>query len=76
MNLLPVDRTSNAWRLVVRYASERIAELTEECVSLTTSDEQRRVCAARIDELRSLIQAPEQTKRATEMRETEPRGTY
>jgi hypothetical protein len=74
--LLPLDVTSTAWRAVKDYADARISILTAECVDMATTADRRSELAARIAELRELLCAPSATLRATEMRETTPRGTY
>jgi hypothetical protein len=65
---LPVDTTSAQWRAVTAYVEARIEELKEVCCSTASSDEQRRMAAHRIEELRELLSAPERTKQMTEHR--------
>jgi hypothetical protein len=70
--MLAVDATSSEWRAVVRYAESRIAELTATCVSTSSSDEQRRNAAQRIEELADLIAGPTLTRHRTEHTQVNP----
>lgn len=74
---LPIDPHTSAWHAVDRYVTERIAELTEECIGTETEARRRDQLAARIAELRELLSAPERTRRGTEMAASHaPRSTY
>lgn len=76
MPVLPIDRNSGVWRLVAQYAHERIALLTETCTSLTVTDDERRIAAARIAELRELLEAPAEAVKLGTNRAEHPRETY
>lgn len=66
--ILPIDSGSAQWRAVVTYVEARIEELKDVCCSTASSDEERRMAAHRIDELRELLTAPERTKQMTQHR--------
>lgn len=74
--LLVIDRQSGAWRAVVQYAQERMALLIETCTSLTVTDAERRDAAARIAELRELVEAPAEAVKVGANRAEHPRETY
>lgn len=77
--ILPADTTSPQWGLVKAYCEARIAELTEECISVGSTDEQRRNSANRIEELRDLLSAPSRLRAKTEYRMAnahKPNGVY
>lgn len=76
MALLTIDAGSNAWRAVQVYAVQRMSELTEQCVSITATDDQRREAAYRIAELRELMDAPNEAQKVGRMKTDEARGTY
>lgn len=63
---LAVDMTSGAWLAVERYAKQRIADLTADCVSLTASAADRDRAAYRIAELQELLTAPRRTLAITQ----------
>lgn len=67
-DILNVDANSSQWREVVRFIEARIAQLTEDCVSIGSTAEQRAFAAHRIDELRELMTAPQRTRTKTEAR--------
>ena len=56
--LLAIENDSPAWVKVREYCGGRITELTARCVALAATDAERRDAAARIDELRLLLDAP------------------
>ena len=62
-NLIGVDATSSTWREVVEWAQRQIDTHTASALSLGASDQERRDAAVRIDELRSLIDAPQRSMR-------------
>ena len=72
---IDIDSNSPAWISVAGYVRDRVATLTELCTSCVTTDQDRRHAAERIDELRSLLIAPDETRRAAELR-TPMASTY
>lgn len=66
INLLPMDTTSAAWRMLSTYIDRRRQELAAECCALNVSAERRQELAARIAELDELRAAPEAAKRHAE----------
>lgn len=74
--LLVVDRNSGVWQAVARFVQARIAILTETCTSLTVTDIERRDAAARIVELRELLEAPDEAVKVGANLAAQPRETY
>ncbi len=68
MIALAVDVTSAEWRRVAEYIEARRAELIDEMDSLTATPEERFAAAVRRDELRLLLEAPADARRATQAR--------
>lgn len=68
--ILPIEVDSGAWRLLVKYVDERVAELTEVCCSPGSTDEQRLTAAHRIDELKEMLKAPQRTRASVQQRMT------
>lgn len=65
---LPVDTTSAFWNAIKAYASLRQTELIDIATSITASDIERRDAAMRLDELKQLLAAPDETREATSAR--------
>ncbi len=63
---IAVNPRSLDWQAVIVYIRARRAELVEEAVDLSRSDQERRDAAARIAELDQLASAPEDTMAAVE----------
>ena len=53
-----INPSSGVWRGVEAYAAERIAELTQVCVSVGSSDVEIRQAQAGIEELRRITSLP------------------
>lgn len=56
--MLKVDQHSSEWRLITEYAQERIKALSFLCTRVNTDAMERERCAARIQELEQLLEAP------------------
>lgn len=75
--LLPIDASGSTWLSIVRYAEERIADLTDTCTSTGSTDLQRAVAAFQIEELKMLLDAPSRSKAIAEHRAThQPNEVY
>lgn len=62
---LNIDLTSSLWNAVKAYCSMRQSELVEIATSITVDDRTRSDAVQRLDELRMLVRAPEETLEAT-----------
>lgn len=71
---LPLEGDSHSWMLVRQYVQARIDLQTEICTALSSSDQDRRDAAARIDELRQLLEAPKMATRTAHSQPTT--GSY
>ena len=70
---LNIDITSGGWRAVAAYVADRMAELSAECCAVATSADRRAELAARIAELRELLDAPDSARRTAAMNTTASR---
>lgn len=68
--MLGIDATSRDWSLVREAVGRRIEALSETCCSVASTPSDKQEAAVRIDELRTLLSAPEWTKRRTAERGT------
>ncbi len=75
-NLMGVDTTSGVWREVAEWATRQIQTHTVSALSLSASEQERRDAAVRIDELRSLLDAPQRSKRLMQERADLPIERY
>lgn len=73
---LPIETDSLTWVRVRAYCDDRIARLVDECISPTTSADRRQECAARIDELKTLLGAPAAGRLAAQHRIDTPLRSY
>lgn len=67
MPLIAVNATSLEWAAVLAYCEARKAELQDDLLSLTSSDQARRDAAVRLNELNMLLSAPADTAQAVEL---------
>ena len=64
----PLMQPSAVWESVVEYAREPIADLTEVCVTTTSTDAEIRAAQAAIAELERLIALPKVIAAEAQMR--------
>lgn len=66
------ERTSSTWRAVEARLTERRAALVAECISVATPADRRAELAARIAEVDSLLDMPDELLRAGQMAMLDP----
>ena len=71
-----INPTSGVWHGVEAYATERIAELTQVCVSSDSSDQEIRSAQAGIEELRCLLAVPSRIQATAQQRAQPSRTGY
>lgn len=71
-----INAGTAVWRGVEAYANERIAELTQVCVSTASTDQQIRCAQAGIEELRNLLAIPTRIQAAAQHRAQPSRTGY
>ena len=76
MTLLAVDQHDPTWLKVVDYAQGRIADLKDACVRLDATPQERERDAARIAELRALLQAAAEAAAVGSGSLNQPGATY
>lgn len=71
-----INSGTAVWRGVEAYANERIAELTQVCVSTASTDHQIRCAQAGIEELRNLLAIPGRIQATAQQRAQPSRTGY
>lgn len=74
--ILSIDQSSRTWQLVADFVNKRIAVLQESCCALEATPTQREQDAARIHELRTLLQAPKDAVALGRGQTNKPGATY
>ena len=57
-----IDVADRTWLNVAEYVRSRVEDLKDRCCSVGSSDRERQDCAARIEELRMLLNAPAESR--------------
>jgi hypothetical protein len=73
---LVIDQSARTWQLVSAYANERIATLQDACCALGATHSEREQAAARIAELRAMLQAPKDSVAIGQAQMNKPGVTY